>query len=678
MPNFLNIWSAAIAAGVAVPLLLLLYFLKLRRREVMVSSTLLWKRAVQDLQVNAPFQRLRRNLLLFLQMLILLALLLALSRPVMNYAPGAGKVAVILIDRSASMSAVDQQNQTPRLDEAKRKARELVDTMDREGSAMVIAFDDSAEVVRSFTTDRTILKQAIDSIQPTHRRSKLKLAYQLAEAKAAAFYVDQLRPTQNDRPEIYLFSDGRILDATELSLKQAELKQYFKIGNDQAANVGIVAMNAKRNYERPSEVQVFVRLANYGPNPSGAVLQLSVDGQVPAGGIKRDFELLPERWDPAEREKAQKERKLAHRDSAEFRLDLMKGAVVRVELKEQTDDALAADDSARVVVPPPRPLNVLLVSSKGNFWLERFLESAKLKKPGIITAADYEERIKDPQAVASQYDVIFFDRYSPKVLPPTGNFFYFAAVPPDSKLKVATDAKGAAMMLADQVVLDWDRNHAIMRVLNLRFYVSQALKLSVPLDAQVLVDGVEGPLIVLYREDRRTHLVFAFDVNNSDWPTVHPSFPVFMDNALQYLALGSEMNVRQSYAPGATPRIPRYNLQQAGADVKQVVLSGPPSFQAVKIGVPPTGDFALPPLEKVGLYTLDPPIPQFEKLAVNLLDENESNLVPAGQVPGGGGTAVEAAATGKSRLELWWWIVAAGAVPLCLIEWWIYTRRVHL
>ena len=49
------------AAAVAVPLLLLLYFLKLKRHEMLVSSTLLWKRAVQDLQVNAPFQRLRRR-----------------------------------------------------------------------------------------------------------------------------------------------------------------------------------------------------------------------------------------------------------------------------------------------------------------------------------------------------------------------------------------------------------------------------------------------------------------------------------------------------------------------------------------------------------------------------------------------------------------------------------------
>src|SRR5256885_8820889 len=104
-PTFLNPWFAAAAAAIAVPALLVLYFLKLRRREMEVSSTLLWKKAVQDLQVNAPFQKLRRNLLLVLQMLLLLLLCLALSRPVMNYTPGAGKTTVILIDKSASMAA---------------------------------------------------------------------------------------------------------------------------------------------------------------------------------------------------------------------------------------------------------------------------------------------------------------------------------------------------------------------------------------------------------------------------------------------------------------------------------------------------------------------------------------------------------------------------------------------
>src|SRR5947208_9885425 len=112
LPTFLNVWTAAAAAAIVVPSLLVLYFLKLRRRELAVSSTLLWKKAIQDLQVNAPFQKLRRNLLLMLQLALLLALCLALSRPVANYTPGAGKTSVILIDRSASMNTRDIDGRT--------------------------------------------------------------------------------------------------------------------------------------------------------------------------------------------------------------------------------------------------------------------------------------------------------------------------------------------------------------------------------------------------------------------------------------------------------------------------------------------------------------------------------------------------------------------------------------
>src|SRR5213595_3333984 len=131
-PAFWNWKVAASAAGVAIPALLVLYFLKLRRREMPVSSTILWKKAIQDLQVNAPFQRLRRNLLLFLQLLLLLLLCLAFARPITHYTPGAGKVTVILIDRSASMSTIDQEVKgKTRLDEAKRRAKDLVDTLDK-------------------------------------------------------------------------------------------------------------------------------------------------------------------------------------------------------------------------------------------------------------------------------------------------------------------------------------------------------------------------------------------------------------------------------------------------------------------------------------------------------------------------------------------------------------------
>ena len=121
--------------------------------------------------------------------------------------------------------------------------------------------------------------------------------------------------------------------------------------------------------------------------------------------------------------------------------------------------------------------------------------------------------------------------------------------------------------------------------------------------------------------------------------------------------------------------IPRTNLDKLGTDVKSIRLNGP--MGSHEIPIPASGDFVLPALNKVGMYKTDPPVPQFEQIAVNLLDANESNLLPADAPPGNVGTAV-AAGTGKSRLELWWWLVACGAVPLLLIEWWVYTRRVHL
>lgn len=111
-------------------------------------------------------------------------------------------------------------------------------------------------------------------------------------------------------------------------------------------------------------------------------------------------------------------------------------------------------------------------------------------------------------------------------------------------------------------------------------------------------------------------------------------------------------------------------------NLKQIRLSGPMGSR--DLPVPPSGDFVLPALNLVGIYKTDPPVEQYERLAVNLLDANESNLLPVDAPPGGVmGEAIAVGAT-KSRLELWWWIVACGALPLLLLEWWVYTRRVHL
>ena len=669
-PHFVNIWSALLAAAIAIPALLILYFLKLRRREMMVPSTLLWRKAIQDLQVNAPFQKLRRNLLLFLQMLILLALLLALSRPVSSYRPPPGERCVLLIDRSGSMSARDMNGRT-RLEDAKRRARDLVDSLSKGASAMVVAFDETAETLQSFTSDSVALKRAIDSIQPTDRKTSLRLAYELADA-SMAFNPDQERPSVS-QSDVYLFSDGRASDANDVGLHG---KLHFeRVGTDNAPNVGIVTLSAKRNYERPTEVQVFARLANFGPEPAEVPVRLSADGQIveAEGAAAQTAFLLPDRWDKAQREKWESENSRRPAESVTFKLDLTRGATLKLEQMHRQDDVLAADDVAQIIVPPPKQLDVLLVTD-GNYFLELAVESMHLKSPDIMRTVSYEE------AKPTKYDVIIFDRYTPKWLPEAGNFLYFGAVPPPSsqpgqKVTAATDASGQPVVLQNQQVLDWSRDHPIFKDIQLnRLYVEQSLKLNVPLDAQTLVDGLKGPLIVLTHDGKRTNLVVAFDVLETNWP-FEQSFPIFMYHALQFMAVGTDMDVRQSYQPGASPVLPRANLQKAGA-TDTLKLTGPQGAQVLKI--PPTGDFALPPLDHVGVYVTEPPVPQFEKIAVNLLDANESNTLPAAAAPGDTQAKVTDEKDAKARREWWWYLVAFVGLPLLFVEWWVYTRRVHL
>ncbi|MBY0261052.1 MAG: VWA domain-containing protein, partial [Phycisphaerales bacterium] len=185
--TFLTWPIAALAAAVLIPALVILYFLKLRRRDMEVSSTLLWKKAIQDLQANAPFQKLRNNILLILQLLALIVALLAIAQPEFRSTALQEARQIILIDRSASMSTADADNggsdtsatdaaPTTRLDAAKKKARALVDALKEPGlfedrqkaaEAMIIVFDSGAEVRQVFTSSKPLLRAAIDSIEPT-------------------------------------------------------------------------------------------------------------------------------------------------------------------------------------------------------------------------------------------------------------------------------------------------------------------------------------------------------------------------------------------------------------------------------------------------------------------------------------------------------------------------------
>src|SRR3954464_4996426 len=97
-------WWGALLLFLVPPLLILLYFLKLKRKPLSVPSTFLWKKSIEDLHVNALFQWLRQNVLLLLQLLCVLALIYGILAPRFHGATGRGKHYILMIDNSASMS----------------------------------------------------------------------------------------------------------------------------------------------------------------------------------------------------------------------------------------------------------------------------------------------------------------------------------------------------------------------------------------------------------------------------------------------------------------------------------------------------------------------------------------------------------------------------------------------
>src|SRR4051794_36517064 len=148
--------------ALAVPIVAL-YMLRMRRREREVSSTLLWEQAIRDVRANAPWQRLRPNLLLLLQLLALAALVVALARPFWLGATPLGTNLVVIVDVSGSMGATDVE--PSRLERAKGEIRKLIDSLPANGQMTIIAAGSGAEVLQPATENHAALRVAVDDLR---------------------------------------------------------------------------------------------------------------------------------------------------------------------------------------------------------------------------------------------------------------------------------------------------------------------------------------------------------------------------------------------------------------------------------------------------------------------------------------------------------------------------------
>jgi hypothetical protein len=644
--------TALYAAAAAVPLLMLLYFLKLKRHELPVPSTLLWKRAVQDLQVNAPIQKLRMNLLLLLQLLALAAILCALGQPVLSLDTGSARRCVILIDRSASMGAMED-GQT-RLELAKRQAKDFVQTLrsrtlsfqDSGDQAMVIAFDRSAKVACKFTTDKRQLDLAIDSVAQGDSLSSLAEAVLVAQASAQSPGLEANNRSAVAPAQLELFSDGRIQDAEGVSVGTG-LLHYHSVGKA-GDNVAVTAMQVRRSYEKPEEVSVFAVLANYNPAAADTELQLSIDGAIRSVRKVQVPALKPAAGT-----------KPASPGTVSVTFNLTHNAAGVVEVRQLRKDALPTDDAAWAILGAPRKLSVLLATS-GNLALESAIKACPLAKLDIKSPAELN---KLAEAGEFPYNVVVLDNCAPAKLP-RGRYIVFGRLPASCGATVRGEIK-------DQFVVDWRARHSILQFVNLsNLYASRAGKIDLPRDAEVLADFSNTPAIALVRKEGSQFLLVNFDLMDSNWP-FEPSFVMFCYNATGYMGVEVEQSQETMLSVGQP-----ITMSGLAPATKGRILG--PGLDAREIAADPSGAFRFAGTDRTGVYVLTPAGKTPTAFAVNLLDDRESFIQPAPAVDLMGQT-VKAQDPGKrtDNLELWPFLAALALLLVCA-EWLIYNKRAKL
>lgn len=657
------------AAAVAVPLLLLLYFLKLKRREQVISSTLLWKRAIQDLQVNAPFQKLRRNILLLLQLLMLLAMLFALAGPVLSLTSGPARRYVLLIDRSASMKATDagddwQDGNAPspggltRLDSVKEQARVFAQSIrgkgmfaltDRSDQVMIIAFDDKAKVMCNFTSDKHQLIAAIDSITASDGGSSLSEAVAVARAFAQSPGTEASNRSAQSPAQLILFSDGQISDIGQIVVGKDEL--LFNCVGNSSRNIAITAMQARRSYENPQEVSVFATIANYSSEQVTGDIQLSINGNVRA---VRSVTIEPMAGE------TESEAPRPGRVSVDFTLSQPAEAVI--EIRQLQPDFLPGDDAAWAIIPPPKQLSVLLVT-RGNTVLKSALQACPLASLDVQSPDQFDSTDDSTATTQTGYDVIVLDNYMPSELA-RGRYLIFGAVPDGIDVSVTGELK-------NQIIADWRPRHPVLQYVNLNnLFAAKCSEMSVPRDAQVLAEFNEGPAIVLLRRKGSVFLLAGFDILDTNWP-FEPGFVLFCYNATAFLGTQAGQDQKTELRVGDPIIID-------GLTPDTVATISGPGFPEKDIVATASGSIRFPSIETVGVYSVNIPGRRPRLFAANLLDSKESNIRPRREIVlSGEPVKAQDSPASRGNIPLWPFLVLF-ALVIAFLEWLIYNSKVRL
>ena len=671
--NMLSWWQWGVIAAVP-PAVVLLYFLKLKRTPVEVPSTFLWHKSIEDLHVNSLFQWLKNSILLLLQLLVLLLAILALARPSWIGSELDGERFVLMIDNSASMAAVDVS--PSRLEEAKRRAEEVIEGMPPGSAAMILSFSDSARVEQSLTDNKRELLRKLQGIRQTQKPTNLLEALQVASGLANPGVGvasptliqkdgrDDVQVVEGKEATVYIFSDGKAPPTKNFVV--GNLKPFYvpigdlgDTGTEPKGNTAIVAFSTKRNEEKRTQLQAFAQLENYG------AVSVTTDLGLYANGLSQPVDVKQVSIDGRNAETGEPGALRVAFDLAEFESGVL-------ELKIEKEDALDVDNRAWSPVNPPTPINMLLVSPGSDpHPLKLVLSTERAKKLAEVHLADpafMETEEYKQESAGGTYHLIIYEGCVPAKMP-QANTLFVGELP---NAQWSSTGKGSG-----PIVTDIDRAHPMMSLVDLGDVVigPTLTGLKSPPGGTVLIDSDLGPLCMIAPRDGYQDAVLTFKLVDGDkfgttwW--VKPSFPVFVLNLLSYVSgVGSALDAG-SVQPGKTISL---RGQAAGNSIRIKNPAG--QLESVTRSNRNTFDYAS--TDRLGLYEVQWSDTATQHFAVNLFDRGESDIRPKDKLELGEGEPVQGSSQASvARKEAWKLLLLLG-LGMLILEWWIYNRRVAL
>lgn len=729
----LSWWVALIL--LLVPLaVILLYFLKLKRKPLSVPSTFLWRKSIEDLHVNALFQWLRQNLLLLLQLLALLVLIYSVMDFRLHGYSKQGKHYILMIDNSASMGAIDVS--PSRLHWAKLEALKEIDAATDHDYGMVIVFNSNAEILQSYTNNRGQLRSAVDKIEQTQQTTRIDEALSLANSLANPNRsADELsvRPT-NVEPgkertyvaaegikdtEVHIFSDGRFPDIPDFSLGNliihfhtagkldreeitAELLKTagqasagkFTIGPAIVNNVGLVAFHAARDEDDPTKLQVFARVLNFRNDPVTVKVELEVQVRGQTTGVYEQKLDIPARQlkiekvseplligpaNPAEKPAPAAEyllQSVPNEASTTFDLtdiDDRANVVLHAKLAGIADH-FPLDDEAWLVVGVVRKARILLVG-KANEALDAFFNDAATGKVATLTHLAPEDLSKESYrlpARSGDYDLVIFDRCGPEKEEdmPRSNTFFIGYPPPPWELNKLEK-------ISSPQIKGWIGKHPVLRYLVAlqEVGVAEAFKIpDIPERNRLIEIDQKNALLFSRSRQSFTDLVLTFPIftDKGEWNTNWPLLPSFP------LFLRNLLYALGGISDGTGEEIlqpGQIKTLRPDVNVTEIEITDPQgTVQKLNRGA--RADFAYGQANRVGVYRVSWDGQWQRSFAVNLLDAEESNIEPRTAIHIGAEQVVSDQERRQPR-ELWKWFVLL-ALGLLLAEWYIYNRRIYI